>query len=65
MKVLVIGTREDVAGFALAGVEGVACETREEAERVLARADAETLVLLHRGHDADAWESCFGRRGDS
>jgi vacuolar-type H+-ATPase subunit F/Vma7 len=46
MKPLVIGTREDVAGFALAGVAGVVCASREEAERAIARADAETLLIV-------------------
>jgi len=46
MKPLVIGTREDVAGFALAGVDGVICSTREEAEAAVAHAGDDTLVLL-------------------
>lgn len=62
MKVLVIGSRDDVAGFALAGVDGVVCETREEADRAVARAGPDTLVLIHRGRDEDVWESCFSHR---
>lgn len=46
MKPLVVGSREDVAGFALAGVEGVVCATREEAGQAIARADEETLLIL-------------------
>ena len=46
MKLLVVGTPEDVTGFALAGVEGVACTDLEEAERAIANADADTLVLV-------------------
>ena len=46
MTPLVIGTREDVVGFALAGVEGVLCATREEAGQAIARADANTLLMV-------------------
>lgn len=46
MKPLVIGTREDVAGFALAGVEGVVCATAEEASRAIERAGEVALVIL-------------------
>ena len=46
MKPLVIGTREDVAGFALAGVDGVVCTTVAEAEAAIAKAGEETLVML-------------------
>jgi hypothetical protein len=46
MTPLVVGTREDVAGFALAGIEGVVCATREEAHQVIARADEESLVMV-------------------
>ena len=46
MKPLVIGTREDVAGFALAGIEGVVCETREEVARAMTQAGPESLVIV-------------------
>ena len=46
MKPLVVGTPEDVAGFALAGIEGVVCMTREEAERAIAGAAKETLLIV-------------------
>jgi vacuolar-type H+-ATPase subunit F/Vma7 len=50
MKLLVVGTPEDVTGFALAGVEGVACTNREEAGQAIADADADTLVLVSAEH---------------
>ena len=46
MKPLVVGSREDVAGFALTGVDGVVCATREDAEQAIARADEDTLLIL-------------------
>ena len=46
MTPLVVGTPEDVAGFALAGIEGVVCTTREEAERAIADAAADTLLIV-------------------
>jgi vacuolar-type H+-ATPase subunit F/Vma7 len=46
MKPFVIGTREDVVGFALAGVEGVVCATREEAGETISRADEKTLLVV-------------------
>lgn len=46
MTPLVIGTQEDVAGFALAGIEGVACATREEAGQAIARADEGMLLII-------------------
>ena len=46
MKLLVVGSREDVAGFALAGVGGVVCATRDDAEQAIARADADTLLFV-------------------
>ena len=50
MKLLVVGTPEDVTGFALAGVEGVVCTNREEAGQAIANADADTLVLVSAEH---------------
>jgi vacuolar-type H+-ATPase subunit F/Vma7 len=50
MKLLVVGTPEDVTGFALAGVEGVVCTDREEAAQAIANADADTLVLVSAEH---------------
>lgn len=46
MKLLVVGTPDDVTGFALAGVDGVVCTNREEAERAIAHADVDTLVFV-------------------
>ena len=46
MKLLVVGTPEDVTGFALAGVEGVVCADRKEAAQATSNADADTLVLV-------------------
>ena len=46
MKLLVVGTPEDVTGFALAGVDGVTCTSREEAAQAIANADADTLVFV-------------------
>lgn len=46
MKPFVVGTREDVAGFALAGVRGVVCSTREEVAAAVARVDDDTLVIM-------------------
>lgn len=46
MKPLVIGTREDVAGFALAGIEGVVCSTREEADQAISRAEEGMLLII-------------------
>lgn len=43
MRLLVIGTREDVAGFALAGVDGIVCETPAEA---VEKAAEDVLVIL-------------------
>ena len=43
MRLLVIGTREDVAGFALAGVDGVVCETAAEA---IEKAGEDVLVIV-------------------
>lgn len=46
MKPFVVGTHEDVVGFALAGVEGVACATREEAVQAISRTDEDTLLIV-------------------
>ena len=46
MTPLVIGTREDVAGFALAGIEGVVCATHEEAGQAIARANEGMLLII-------------------
>jgi len=59
MKPLVVGTREDVAGFALAGIEGIVCTTAEEARRALAGAGQDTLVIV----SPNLWsDGRFGRR---
>lgn len=46
MRPLVVGSREDVAGFTLAGLEGVACATREEAGQAISHADQATLLIV-------------------
>ena len=46
MKLLVVGSREDVAGLALAGVDGVVCATREDADQAIARADEDMLLFV-------------------
>ena len=46
MTPFVVGTPEDVAGFALAGIEGVVCTTRDEAIQAIERADANALVMV-------------------
>jgi len=46
MTPFVVGTPEDVAGFALAGIEGVVCRTRDEANQAIAKAGVDSLVLL-------------------
>ena len=46
MKPLVAGSPEDVAGFALAGVDGVVCATGDEAAQAIARADDDTLLFV-------------------
>ena len=46
MKVLVVGTPEDVAGFSLAGIDGVVCARRDEARQAIERAGEDTLVIV-------------------
>jgi vacuolar-type H+-ATPase subunit F/Vma7 len=46
MKPFVVGTPEDVAGFGLAGVEGVVCATRDEAAAAIANADDDAVVFV-------------------
>jgi vacuolar-type H+-ATPase subunit F/Vma7 len=46
MKLLVVGTPEDVTGFALAGVEGIVCADREKAAQAIANTNADTLVFV-------------------
>lgn len=46
MKLFVVGTPEDVVGLALAGVEGIACTTREEAGQAISRAEENTLLIV-------------------
>lgn len=42
----VIGSPEDVAGFALAGIDGIVCATRQEAREAIARVEEEALLLV-------------------
>lgn len=46
MRPIVIGTPDDIAGFALAGVDGVVCTTSDEARKAIARAGEDALVIL-------------------
>ena len=46
MTPFVVGAPEDVVGFALAGIEGVVCKTREDAHQAIANAAADTLVIV-------------------
>ena len=46
MTPLIVGTREDVTGFALAGIEGVVCTALEQVDLAIERAGAETLVIV-------------------
>ena len=46
MTPFVIGTPEDVVGFALAGVEGVVCATGVEARQAISGADEDTLLIV-------------------
>lgn len=46
MKTFIIGSREDVAGFALAGVDGVVCADGEEARQAIGWADEDTLLIV-------------------
>ena len=46
MTPLVVGDHEDVTGFALAGIEGVVCATREEADRAIGQAGVGALVIV-------------------
>ncbi len=42
----VIGTREDVAGFALAGVEGTICATEENARRAWSALRGDEVAIV-------------------
>jgi vacuolar-type H+-ATPase subunit F/Vma7 len=46
MKVMVIGSRHDVAGFRLAGIEGHVCTTHREAEEAIARIEKRDEILF-------------------
>ena len=46
MTPFVVGSPEDVVGFALAGIEGVVCRTPEEAHQAIANAAADALVIV-------------------
>ena len=45
MTPFVVSTREDVAGFRLAGIRGVVCSTREEAAQAIAHAAEDALII--------------------
>jgi hypothetical protein len=61
MTPLVIGTREDVAGFALAGIEGVVRANREEAIQAIARADDNALLIVSARMADGGWQMAGGR----
>ena len=46
MTPFVIGTREDVTGFALAGIDGVICSNTEEVNRAIAQLRADQIAIL-------------------
>lgn len=46
MKVLLLGTRRDLRGFALAGLEGRACKGAAELEEALAEASQGEVALV-------------------
>jgi vacuolar-type H+-ATPase subunit F/Vma7 len=46
VKILAIGTTDDVRGFALAGVETVRCRTAQDAETALITIAADPAVAL-------------------
>ena len=46
MTPFVIGTREDVAGFALAGVDGAICNTDDEANRALMELRRDQIAIV-------------------
>ena len=49
MTPFVIGTREDVVGFALAGVDGVICAGPEEADRALSQLKSNQIAIVSAG----------------
>ncbi len=46
MKAFVLGTPDDVRGFALAGIKGVACESEGDVDRALAALAPELTLLI-------------------
>ena len=46
MTILTIGTPVDVTGFALAGIDGVACSSAEEVAAALQTVSADVAVIL-------------------
>jgi vacuolar-type H+-ATPase subunit F/Vma7 len=46
MTPFVIGTREDIAGFALVGIEGVECTSSQEAGQAVSSVDEDTLLIV-------------------
>lgn len=61
MTFFVVGTVEDVAGFALAGIDGVVCHTPDEAARAIATTDVEALIIVSNGLLARGWRSSGDR----
>ncbi len=46
MTPLIVGMREDVVGFALAGVGGMICSTSDDVERALTAVGPDQVVVL-------------------
>jgi len=46
MNPLLLGTREDVVGFALAGVAGAICNTADDVERAFSALKGDEIVIL-------------------
>jgi vacuolar-type H+-ATPase subunit F/Vma7 len=46
MTPFVIGTREDVTGFGLTGVDGIICSNAEEVNRALAQLRSDQIAIL-------------------
>jgi vacuolar-type H+-ATPase subunit F/Vma7 len=46
MTPFVVGTREDVVGFALAGVDGVICSSPDEVNQALSKMRSDQFAIL-------------------
>lgn len=63
MKALVIGARDDVAGFALAGIEGRVCTTPDETEHAIDTAGDALLIFSARAAENVARLGEWARSG--